>query len=85
VARNPVRQNDGALEIPHAVLDLSTCIRAETPNRDLGHADIYLGAGEWLLALEEIEAVLAGDMRPRSAFVDAALKHARALMPFDKD
>ena len=87
VARTPLGYSEDSSydEIVNAVLDLVCCVRSETPNRALGLADRFIGAGEWGLAMEEISAVLEAEMPLKSEFIAAAFERADKLLPADSE
>ena len=49
------------LQVRNAVLDIMMSVRGAVPNMNLGMAEEYLWAGEWGLALGELDAVLKED------------------------
>lgn len=62
----------------HLIKDLVTVIRGVRPNRPLGNADEYIWAGEWDLAVGEIEAVLKKDGLELTELEAEVLRRAKA-------
>jgi hypothetical protein len=65
VFTNGVRWNPSAqpsdepwMQVRNAVLDVMIAVRGAIPNMNLGLADEFFWAGEWGLALGELDAVL---------------------------
>ena len=67
----------------HTAFDLSIAVRAETQNRDLGNADMFLGVGEWGLAIEEILASIEVDPKPWDLRIQALADRAMQLLEND--
>jgi len=80
VAMNfPELSGDLAYDIAKSAIDFALRVRSDHPNRDLGQADEFLGAGEWELAIDEIAAVIAADSHT-SEFVVFAQERALGLI-----
>ena len=75
------RDADPETEAADAVIDLVICIRGAEPNVHLGMTDRFIVAGEWGLALEEIEAVIAPETGKTDEWVKAAFERADKALP----
>ena len=68
------------LRIAHSVLDVMVCLRGATPNMDLGNADCFVWAGEWELALDEIQGSIEALPNQSNELAETMLARARAII-----
>lgn len=82
----PLASNDDDPNILtlHMILDLVMVLRGTRPNRNLGMTDEYIWAGEWELAVGEIDAVLAKEGVELTELEAEVLRRANAWMMSDE-
>ncbi|WP_346908389.1 hypothetical protein [uncultured Roseibium sp.] len=68
----------------HMILDLVMVLRGTRPNRNLGMADEYIWAGEWDLAVGEIDAVIAQEAGALTELEAEVLRRAKIWVMSDE-
>jgi hypothetical protein len=68
------------LRVAHSVLDVMVCLRGASPNMNLGNADSFFWAGEWGLALDEIQGSIEAQPNQSNELAETMLARARAIM-----
>jgi hypothetical protein len=79
---NPLtRESDEPhLRVIHSVLDVVSCLRGAHPNMNLGLADEFIWAGEWTLAMDEIQRAINARPEQSNELAETMLVRARAIM-----
>lgn len=67
----------------HMILDLVMVLRGTRPNQNLGMADEYIWAGEWELAVGEIDAVIGQEAGELTELEAEVLRRAKVWVKID--
>ncbi|WP_417674697.1 hypothetical protein [Roseibium sp.] len=77
------KEDDPDILTLHMVMDLVMCLRGTRPNRNLGMADEYIWAGEWELAVGEIDAVIGQEAGELTELEAEALRRVKVWVMND--